>query len=375
MKLIKSLIVLFFLLLTYHEGCSQIDNSAFLSTGPDSVDQKIYLGINTTGYFKNNEYFNDIVEGYTLFGYNLIVKGGYQFNDNLNFEAGGFFRWDFGNEDFRTVLPYFKINYQWEKNTLTFGNINGWLAHQYIEPLYEFENFITNNPELGIQYLRKGNWYDLDIWVDWQNMIYPLDSAKEEIAGGLIFDGKIVNKNSFSLSIPLQFKVYHRGGQIDISNASLITRTNFAFGLKTNWKLSEASVLKEIETSAFYVTFNDNSGTELLPFNDGNGIFLNASVRSNNFGQFLLSYWNGNDFYSYQGGRLYQSLATEYGTPGYIEDRELIFLRYGYDLEIAKNSYLTLRGEPLYDLNNKSFEYSFALYFNLKLNYPLLKNK
>ncbi|QCK13575.1 hypothetical protein [Mangrovivirga cuniculi] len=374
MKYIKSLIFLLFLVFAFQKGYCQIDNNAFLRNEPDSVVSKTYLEINATGYFKNNEYFNDIAEGYTLFGYNLFLKGGYHFNENLNFEAGGFFRWDFGNDEFRTILPYLRINYQSGKNRVIFGNINGWLAHDYIEPLYEFENFMTNDSELGIQYLRKGNWYDLDVWVDWQNMIYPLDSAKEEIAGGLVFDGRLINRNRFQLSIPLQFKVYHRGGQIDISNASLITRTNIAFGLKTKWLISEAAVFKEIETSVYYTTFNDNSGTELLPFNSGSGLLLNASFKSNNFGQFLLSYWKGNKFYSYQGGRLYQSLATEYGTPGYTEDRNIIFLRYGYDLKIANNSYLTLRGEPFYDLNNESIEYSFAMYFNLNLNYPITKN-
>ncbi|NMM46934.1 hypothetical protein [Marinigracilibium pacificum] len=370
----RHLLTIFFCLISYL-SFSQINNQAFIRPGDslDSISGKFYLNLNSNAYFKNNEYFGEIVEGYTLFGYNMVLSAGYGFNENFTVEAGAFARWDFGKQDYNKLLPYFRIDYHKNKDQLLFGNINGWLAHNYFEPMYEFENFMTNTPELGIQYLRRGKWYDLDVWVDWQNMIYPGDSTKEEIAGGLVFDNRIINNNSITIGVPFQFKVYHRGGQIDVSQASLITRTNIAIGPKINFKLSDESVVKNLEGSFYWLNFNDGSGTQLLPFSKGTGIMANALIHFKNKSQLLLSYWDSSDYYSYQGGRLYQSMSTEYGNGAYQENRQLLFLRYTYDLTVADDSYLTFRAEPFYDFQNSSLDYSFAVYFNVNLTYPISK--
>ena len=64
------------------------------------------------GFSKNNEYFNDIADGYTLFGYHLNPKLVYFPAEFIRIEAGALLWKDFGTNNYNQVRPTFTIKLQ-----------------------------------------------------------------------------------------------------------------------------------------------------------------------------------------------------------------------------------------------------------------------
>ena len=81
---------------------AQLNNRAFeqelLITEADS--NSLFLGVNSLGFSKNNEYFNDIADGFTLFGYQFNPYLSYQPLKNVRFDVGLYLQKDFGTNDF-----------------------------------------------------------------------------------------------------------------------------------------------------------------------------------------------------------------------------------------------------------------------------------
>ncbi|QIL75888.1 hypothetical protein [Hymenobacter sp. HDW8] len=109
----------------------------------------------------------------------------------------------------------------------------------------------------------------------------------------------------------------------------------------------------------------------MLPYNKGNGWYLNASVNTR-LSNIMLSYWSGNGFVSPQGGRLYQSISSTVNNADFTQRRrELLILRMFSDFHLPGNILLTTRFEPFYDLNRRQIEFSFGTYLNFNQEFFL----
>jgi hypothetical protein len=117
--------------------------------------KELRLGINTLGFFKDNEYFNKIADGYTLFGYQLTPSVQYYPSEKIKIEAGALFLKDFGNRKYKLIQPTFTATFSTGKHTVLFGTLNGNLNFGYIEPLWDFEKQLTTPIQNGIQYIYK----------------------------------------------------------------------------------------------------------------------------------------------------------------------------------------------------------------------------
>ena len=98
-----------FLTFSLSVAYAQLDNRALekkLAVRPE-YDQDIRLGLDVLGFHKNNEYFNDIADGYTLFGYHLHPKLVYFPAGFIRLEAGALLWQDFGTSRFHQVRPTF----------------------------------------------------------------------------------------------------------------------------------------------------------------------------------------------------------------------------------------------------------------------------
>jgi hypothetical protein len=133
-------------------------NSRFSAAGPDSVGTRenadslarsradsqgaravakgdLRLALNSFTFFKNNEYFNKIVDGYTLFGSQLNPQLVYYPTEDLRLEAGVFLWKDFGNPLLQQVRPTYRATWTTNRHQFVLGNIRPHLNHGYIEPL------------------------------------------------------------------------------------------------------------------------------------------------------------------------------------------------------------------------------------------------
>ena len=375
----RKLFFFFTLLLTFSAPVTyaQLNNQALekrLEIKPE-YEHDLRLGLDVLGFSRNNEYTNDIADGYTLFGYHLNPKLVYFPSKFVRLEAGALLWKDFGATGYHQVLPTFTLKLQKEHYQFLFGNLQANVSHRYIEPLYDFEKLLNDPLENGLQFIWHRDKLYLDAWIDWQRMIYRGDPFREEIEGGLSAEQRLwENENGWRIGLPFQFTALHKGGQIDSSQLPLVTMFNGAAGLKIEKKLP-GKFWKALRTENYYLIYQDFSHSRLAPFTSGKGIYLNLGVDTK-VQNVLLSYWRGNGYIAEQGGRLFQSVSTTYTKPNYMEkNRELLILRFSHDLPITDDITLTLRLEPLYDLNNPQLEFSNSLYLHFNSDFFLTKVK
>lgn len=354
---------------------AQLDNNAFIQqTIVNQQDSGVLaLRIDGLGFLKNNEYFNDIADGYTLFGYQLSPYVSYQPLESVSISLGAYLQRDFGSHGYKEVDPTFTVKYQKNGLSVLFGTLDGAFNHKLIEPIYDFEKVLTDPLENGFQIRLDKKRLFADVWVDWRNMIYPGEDDQEEVTGGISFNYKIVDREDFTLGLPVQFFIFHRGGQIDTSDAPLQTYSNSAVGISLLWK-EWHGFITGLESRNYFVSYIDHSPEQIQTYQDGYGLYLNLTAKTKVNLDIMVSYWSGNEFASIQGGRLYPSVSGTVKNPFYTEeDRDLLIFRFLHNLKLSEDIVLSTRFEPFYDLNNNTFEFSHGFYVNYNLDFVLKK--
>lgn len=356
---------------------AQLDNSAFLDDNPIDTTQEnqINLKWHNLNFTKNNEYFNKITDGYTLFGTQFSPQITFQPSKNIRLDVGVYMWKDYGNSKLSQVAPLFTFNYQKNRHRFLFGNLQGNLNHLYIEPLFDFERIMINRLENGIQYINKGQNYFFDSWINWERMLYPKENSLEKVSGGISSYYNVFNKNRFTIQVPFQTVLMHEGGQIDYSDRNLISLINTATGLSFEYKISEHGIFKSIKADNYFTHFYDFSFVKEQPYQSGTGFYSNFTINTK-YQNLMISYWEGNNFMSIQGGRLYPSISSNVKNIGVTEDkRQLLIFRFMSDIKLWDNIYLTGRFEPHFDLINNDFEFSHGLYVNYKQTIGIAKIK
>lgn len=357
---------------------AQLDNTALmkrLAVKPE-YDQDFRIGVDAFGFSKNNEYFNDIADGYTLFGYQLNPRLIYFPSPFIRLEAGVFLWQDFGTTNYNQVRPTFTFKLQKPHYELLFGNLQANVSHRYIEPLYDFEKVINDPLENGMQFIWHRNSLWLDVWIDWEKMIYRGDPFREELAGGLSAEQRVLEDSirGWRLDLPVQFTAQHKGGQIDASDLPLVTLFNGAVGFRLTKNIG-GKFWKKLRTENYLLSFKDFSNVYQYPYTQGTGLYLNLGVDTR-VQNVLLSYWRGNGYIAEQGGRLFQSASTTFKKPNYLEEkRELLILRFTHDIRLTDNLFLTVRFEPLYDFKDPQLEFSNAFYLRFNTDFFVTKLK
>lgn len=358
---------------------AQFDNNYLYNrTRPsDSLSKELHFNFYNFNYVRNYEYSNNFHDGYTLFGTQLQPQLTYYANPNLAVTAGAYLRKDFGNEKgLEDAKPLFNVTYHKKDLSFIFGSLEGNIAHDYIEPIYDFERKITTPIEYGTQLLVEKPKFKLDTWVSWQKMIYKGEAAKEEIAGGLITQTTLLEDEGWKLSIPVQFLAYHQGGQIDVlKEIPISTLFNGAAGFKIEKSLGYN--VKEIFMHNYLAIYKDFSPEKLRAYQGGFGLWLNLGANTR-WGTLMATYWKGNNFISIKGMPLYQSVSENLYEYGYTRSqRNIIAIRYAYQHELLPHLYLDIRVEPHFDLDEKAnnLQFNHSLFLTYKQDFKVFKTK
>ena len=343
---------------------------AAAAVGPEAGELRFQFKDFT--FFKDNEYFNRIVDGYTLFGTQLNPQLVYYPTKDLRLEGGVFLWKDFGNPVLKQVRPTFRATWTHGKQQIILGNIRANLHHMYIEPMFNFERVMLNPLEEGIQTRIRGKRLWLDEWVDWQRQQYRYSNYQEEVAGGVSARYRISPDNSrWDVAIPFQFTGIHHGGQIDTLDKPLLTVFNYALGLQARYQLAGPTV-RAVRFDGYGLAFQDNSFTPgQLPFQYGRALYLNTTLETR-YVDVMLSYWQGSRFISPLGGDYYQSTSRAVSDPRFVDPfRRVLTLRLLRDFRISDAAALTARIEPVYDFNAQLLDYSFGMYLNFRQEWLL----
>ena len=330
------------------------------------------VSLNAFTFFKDNEYFNKIIDGYTLYGTQLNPQLVYYPTKDLRLEGGVFLWKDFGNPVLQQVRPTFRATWTKGKQQIILGNIRPHLHHNYIEPMFNFERVMLNPLEEGIQFRYNGTRLQVDQWVDWQRQQYRFSNFQEEVAGGISSSYRMSPDGSrWHVTIPFQFTAIHNGGQIDTLDKPLRTAFNEALGIDARYQLDGRSV-QAVRFSGYGLGFQNYSFTRgQFPFKYGRALYLNATLETR-FADVMLSYWQGSRFISPLGGDFYQSASRTVSNPEFLDrERRLLFVRLMHDFRISDAAALTARVEPVFDFNARVLDYSLAMYLNFRQEWLL----
>jgi hypothetical protein len=264
--------------------------------------------------------------------------------------------------------------FEWGPIRQIFGNLDGSFNHGLIEPLYDFESGLIDRQETGLQTIIDSDRMFLDLWVNWETMLYEGDNDQEEVSGGISFDYRF-DKGAHKFNVPVQLVLYHRGGQFDSSPDPIATLQNSAVGVDYTYEFKEGSFLKEIRSQNYYVYFKDWSPQkDQLAFRDGDGVYLNLTFATEIDLELMTSYWLGREFITINGGQLYPSVSSNYKHPDYVEqERELIIFRLMHDLHLSPELTWSTRIEPYYHFTSRKWQFSFGFYMNFRTDFFLGK--
>lgn len=354
---------------------AQLDNRAF--TFKDSISSprqnNLYFTLHSLGFNKNNEYFNRIADGYTLFGMQVSPGIGYYLTDNISLYGGLYARQDFGNDGFYQVEPEFRMTIRQHNLSIIFGSLIGNLSHQMAEPMYGFERVIENSLEYGLQFIYNKPLLKSDLWIHWEDMLYRGEAEQERLSVGLSSRIFALNRSSWELSFPVQLLAHHKGGQIDASPLPLTTILNGAYGVTVEWASKSQAFVRGFRMDHLFLHYNDLSRERQTVYKNGYGIYLNATLNTA-VTDLMVAYWYGNRYYNPYGNAIYNSVSTTYKHPGHTEEtRPLLIIRFMKDIEILDNLYLISRFEPHYDFNNARIDFSHGIYISYKSHF-MLKN-
>ncbi len=342
-------------------------NSSFLS-----------LEIENSNFVKNNEYFNDFAEGYTLFGYFITPKIIAKPTDNLEIGFGFFYNNYFGSEEDSKIEPVLRLKYKPNNNLqIIFGKLDGTINHNLPESILNTEKYLTNNIEKGLQVLYNNSYISTDLWINWKKHIFRNSDYPEEFIAGNSTTLKLIRRDSSEESNDpnfLNFKIAgiasHIGGQIDTCNVQVESIVNALAGWEFYPRISDNSN-SAIKLYLYFHTSLDISPEKKLAYDYGFGNLSGVRYNYHNL-EVVIEYWMGKHYFNQNGMPIYNSIS--YINPNYTaKKRELIVSHLFWNHQ--QNDYVKfgIGSDFYYDLLNKSLDYSFGIYLRTFLDYKLLE--
>ncbi len=382
---------LFFLLIVLVpvKGLGQTD-----SIPPNSL----YLSIDNLNFIKNNEYFNNIADGYTLLGSYLHPKISFHPSSNSKLELGVFGLTYAGLDDYHRIIPTFSFTYFMKDAQLTMGTLHQNKGHGLIAPLMAFESQLDERSiENGLQYELHKDKFTLDTWLNWEHFIFKGATKNEELVMGISTKYTLLDSDNWSINIPFQNLFYHRGGQINTNETQdrvVFTMRHTAIGCVVQNKFSGG---KKLEFNTFFMQNKSGNIPQEYIFTSGYGSLSHISYTYKNW-KLGIGYWYGNQFVSPKGDDMFQSASVktdihyENGIlqpvySGHTEPERSLFLGdFSYHKIIAKNIVLgftvqtyfqNYASSPTPDIpdsfTDNQLDYSMGLYIHYKDVFKLMK--
>lgn len=272
-----------------------------VATEPVALDsarnQALSLDLDALAFFRDNEYDSPIQKGYSLPGFWLRPKLAFQTLHTLRFEIGlhatvfngankypnyayhDIGRWK-GKQYQRGahVLPWFRAQANLKHTTLVLGDIYGAQNHRLILPLFNPEQNLSTDPEMGFQILVNRRHIALDTWVNWQSYQFDQDDHQEAFTVGTnatILWGK--QQGTLRWSTPVQLLIQHRGGEQDTTHTGVQTLVNASAGLRLDYRPRAPRALRSLNAQANVLASYQQSG-DLWPFTTGLAVHAAAGV-------------------------------------------------------------------------------------------------
>ncbi len=306
---ILSLIVLIFLFPASMASQSDMSGRYTYAQFDTAKQNDLIFRLETNVFFKNNEYFSDYTQGYTLPGFILRPEVVYYAGNRLKFTAGANLIQFFGDDHLFDVKPVVSAQLRAsDKFFIILGALKGNLQHGLIEPVYDPDNQYFRPVENGLQFLFNSRRFSFDTWLDWEQFISWGDTVPERFTAGFTGNLAITGKDSkIEVGLPVQLLASHQSGQISDYNDDTYSMLNTVLGLKTGVNAG-SGFIRRVWVDGYYLGFSQFSGSMDLGFESGYALYPLTGF-DYKYGQFMVGYWYADNFYSLKGNQEFMSIS------------------------------------------------------------------
>jgi hypothetical protein len=352
---------IFVIFLTLYIIAGNISGQTAGDTKPQSGD--LSLRIKSLNFIEDNEYFNPIVEGYTLLGFFLQPELIYTPSAKVSLRAGMHILKYYGTEKFSQIRPVFSTTlYFSDKTSLTLGTLSGPDKHHFLDPHFYSERLYNEYIEDGIQLTHVNDHIFTDAWISWENYIFKGDSTREQFTFGESFRyTSSLLADFIHLEVPVQLQLKHRGGQISDYPQHMESFINIAAGLRINFDLAEKRLG---QAGIEYLQFVNKSrdGDTIAGISHGNASWLKLHYLYKSL-SFETGYWKAHDFYAPNGNPIYGSVS-DYIPGMVIHDRRLVTGALDIKILPASSLELFFGVDLYYDIDRKRCDQAYTLHLN-----------
>jgi len=356
--IISSLFLIIFFI--SHLSYSQSDLSYryyFNEFNADSTNQnKLHFRLENNNFFKNNEYFSPLFDGYTLLGYNIAPMLVYYVDSRFRLQAGFNLLQYHGLNTKAEIKPVVSAYLRLFPNfDLIMGNLRGNVHHKMIEPMFDPELQFTQPTETGFQFLYNVNRFSADIWLDWEQFILQEDSIPEMFTAGISSNAILLDfENGWKLNFPVQFIAKHIGGQIGNRAVPVQTHTNIAAGVDISKQIS--GFFENFGFFGYYLLYNETTSSNFIGIRNGNAVYAGTNINMKNC-LFMLGYWGAENFYAPKGCPIFQSVSHP-KHDNIIKEKNLFTGKIAFHRQFKSYLKFSLAVETYYDLNDRRLDHS-----------------
>lgn len=300
----------------------------------DSTQTKtLGIELEALAFFKDNEFDGNVQRGYSLPGVRLQPRLTYTPIDEIKLELGlhatiysGANKYPcYVFHDIATwkgdqyqsgahLLPFFRATARFKSITLAVGDIYGGATHGFVEPMYNPELILTDDPEMGFQMIVDTKRWHSDLWMNWQSYIFKESSHQEAFTVGWTQNINVWKRTkedrTHSLDIPIQLVIQHRGGEQDNTKMGVQTIANGALGMGYEYKAPGNRIVAGVQAEVMALYCLQQSGN-LWPFKNGPALWVKASVDFIRDLRVTAGFFSAKDFCSLYGSQYFGTLSTK----------------------------------------------------------------
>lgn len=333
--------------------------------------RNLYLDFQNANFVKDNEYFNDIVEGYTLIGFWIEPRAIYAISEKSSISIGTNILKFSGKDGFYNIKPVFAFRQALSENVkLVLGSLDFNENHKMPSPILDPERFYFSYTENGAQFLLNSKSFESDIWVSWDNFIWYDDSVQEKITAGVSGKYALLKSDEFSINIPIYSIITHLGGQINRPKKPIETLVNFGSGLSIEYN-DIGGFVRKMTFNPYFFIYKKNSSFASRPYNNGWAIYPYATL---DFKKSLINigWWYSNKFISPRGEAMYQTISTV--ASGYIiKNSSIITAKAAYSNNFDNDVSVTIGCESYFIPRLNLLDYNFSVSLIYRGNWRLFK--
>ena len=300
----------------------------------DSTQTKtLGIELEALAFFKDNEFDGNVQRGYSLPGVRLQPRLTYTPIDEIKLELGlhatiysgankypcyvfhDIAKWK--GDQYQSgahLLPFFRATARFKSITLAVGDIYGGATHGFVEPMYNPELILTDDPEMGFQMIVDTKRWHSDLWMNWQSYIFKESSHQEAFTVGWTQNINVWKRTkedrTHSLDIPIQLVIQHRGGEQDNTKMGVQTIANGALGMGYVYKAPGNRIVTGVQAEVMALYCLQQSGN-LWPFKNGPALWVKASVDFIRDLRVTAGFFSAKDFCSLYGSQYFGTLSTK----------------------------------------------------------------